>query len=187
MKSLRIGIFTLQLPLFRVLLGVLKLTGEVIDLLFLAIKLLFELNDLLSQLRHLRNLLSDDHKLSLSLFELQVDHPDLFLLLSDLLLAVLQNVLLDVALLVEDTELIIFVNELNTHVVSRLASHLVLEDQVVHFLLQRVDDQVEFITLVDLLPDDAHPVLVSELILVQFGPQSVSLLNLDLHILLTVG
>ena len=52
------------------------------------VKLLFNLNNLLGQLWHLRDLLSDDDELPLSLLELKVDHPDLFFLLSDLLLSI---------------------------------------------------------------------------------------------------
>jgi len=92
------------------LLRVLKLTRQIVDLLLLIVKLLFKLNNLLGQLWHLRDLLPNDNKLPLSLLELKVDHPDLFFLLSNLLLSIFQNVLLDVALFIQDAKLIIFVD-----------------------------------------------------------------------------
>lgn len=69
--------------------------------------------------------------------------------------AQLEDVLLNVALLVQDTQLIVAINQLDAHVVARLAGLFVLVDQVVHFLLQRVNDQVELVTLLDLLPNGA--------------------------------
>ena len=78
-------------------------------------------------------------QLSLSFFHLQVDHSDLFFLLSDLLLAVLEDVLLNVRLFVENTKFIVSVNQLDTHVVSALTCLLILVDKVVHVFLERVD------------------------------------------------
>jgi len=142
---------------------------------------------LLGQLRHLRDLLPNDNKLPLSLLELKVDHPDLFLLLSNLLLSIFQNVLLDVALFIQDAKLIIFVDQLDTHVVSRLTSHLILEDQIVHLFLEGVDDQVQFVTFVNFLTDDAHPVFVKKFILVQVSSEGVPLLDLSLNVFLAVS
>jgi hypothetical protein len=75
---------------------------------------------------------------------------------------------LDVTLLVKNTEFIIFINKLDTHIVTGLASHFIFEDKVVHFLLEGVDDEIELITFVNLLSDNRHLVLVSELFLVEF-------------------
>jgi len=87
----------------------------------------------------------DDLELALSIFQLEFNHADLFLLFANFLLADFEDVLLDVGLLVENTQFVVAVNELNTHVVAGLAGLLVLVDEVVHFLLQRVDDQVELV------------------------------------------
>ena len=55
-------------------------------------------------------MLAYDGLLSLTLLELEVDHADGLLLLTDFLFAVLEDILLDVRLFVKDTELIIPVN-----------------------------------------------------------------------------
>ena len=107
----------------------------------------------------------------ISFFEFQVDHPNLFFLLPDFLFTVLEYVLLDIALLVQNTQLIIFVDELDTHVVSGLASHFIFENQIVHFLLQRVYDQIQFISFIDFLTNNAHFIFVSKLLLVQLASQ----------------
>jgi hypothetical protein len=94
------------------------------------------------------------------------------------LLTVLQNGLLDVRLLVQDAELIVLVNKLNTHVVSGLAGRLILEDEGVHLLLEAVDDQVVLVTFVDALVDDAKLVLLNQFFLVEFSALLVSVLDL---------
>ena len=108
---------------------------------------------MVSQVRHLRNLLPKYLQLSLPLFQLQVNHPDLLLLLPNLLLSVLQSIFLDIRLLVQNTQLIVAVNKLDSHVITRFTSLFILVYQVVHFALERVDDQVEFVTFVDFLAD----------------------------------
>ncbi len=120
----------------------------------------------------------------MSFLQFQIDHLDFLLLLPDLLLAILKNVLLNIRLLIENAQFVIAVNQLNTHVVATFSGLLVLVDQVVHFFLPRVDDQVELIGLVDLLVDDR--LLLSELVLVlvEFSPSRVSLLGLLLDLVL---
>ena len=60
----------------------------------------------------------DHFKLALAFFVLKVDHANLFLLLSDGLLSLLETVLLDVALFIVNAKLVVAVNELNTHVIA---------------------------------------------------------------------
>jgi hypothetical protein len=74
--------------------------------------------------------------LSLSLLELKVIHSNFFFLLSDGLFTSLEDVFIDVRLFIQDTELIILIDKLNTLVVSGLAGHFVLKDKGVHLLLQ---------------------------------------------------
>jgi hypothetical protein len=102
------------------------------------------------------------------------------------LLALFEPVLLYVALLVVDAELVVPVDQLYAHVVAGLAGHLVLVDEVVHLLLQRVDDEVELVALVYLLPDHVLLHLVDRHVLVQLGPQRVALVDLPLHLVLDV-
>ena len=131
-------------------------------------------------------MLSDDLELPLPLLQLQVDHPDLLLLLSDLLLAILEDVLLDVGLLIEDAKFVVSVDELDTHVVATLACLLILVDEVVHVFLQGVDDQVQLVTLVDQLTDGAELLAELELVLVQAVSQLVSLVNFPCLLVLDV-
>ena len=91
--------------------------------------------NLRSLLRHLWDLGLYDFELSLPLFDLEVDHSDLLFFGADGLLSFFEAILLDVALLVVDAQLIISIDQLNTHVVSALASHLILVDEIVHLLL----------------------------------------------------
>jgi len=124
--------------------------------------------------------------LALPFLKLQVDHLDLLFLLADLLFTVLENLLLNVGLLVKDAQLIVAINQLDTHVVSALTSLLVLINKIVHFLLQRVNDQVELIRLVNLLTDDVLLLFEFVLILVQFSLLRITfvllLLNVQTHV-----
>ena len=131
--------------------GVFQLLRERLDLGLLGFKLLVETDNLLGKFGHFGDLLAHNCILSLALFELKIDHADRLFFLANLLLAILQDSLLNVGLLVENTELVVPVNQLDTHVIARLAGVLILVDQVVHLFLQRIDDQVEFVSLVDQL------------------------------------
>ena len=119
------------------------------NLQFLSIELFIQFNDFLGELGNFRDLLAYNGLLSLTLLELEVDHADGLLLLTDFLFAVLEDILLDVRLFVQDTELIIPVNQLNTHVVTRFTSVLILINQIIHLFLKRVDNQIELVTLVN--------------------------------------
>jgi predicted nucleic acid-binding protein len=103
------------------------------------------------------------------------------------LLSIFEDILLDIALLVKNTQLIVFINQLNTHVISRLTGHLVIENQVVHFFLQRVNNQVKFISLIDFLADNAHFVLVSEFLVIQDASKFISFLILHLDLLFALS
>mmetsp|Transcript_39515 Transcript_39515/g.51732 ORF Transcript_39515/g.51732 Transcript_39515/m.51732 type:complete len:229 (+) Transcript_39515:831-1517(+) len=166
------------------LLGVFKLLRKLLHLHLLAVELLLELEDFFGEFGHFGHLFVDDLELSLTLFKLKFDHADLLLLLTDFLLAILEDVLLNVALFVENTELVIAVDQLDTHVVSGLTSVLVLVNQVVHFLLQRVNDQVQLVALVDQLPDRGELPTEFKLFAVGLGAVLVTLsvgLRLLLH------
>ena len=168
------------------LLRVLDDLRKALYLQLLGLELLVQLDYLLSQLRYLWNLLPYDLELSLPLLQFQVDHPDLLLLLSDLLLTILEDVFLDVGLFVEDAEFVVSVDELDAHVVTAFACLLILVDEVVHVLLQGVDDQVQFIALVDQLTNGAELLTELELVLVQAVSQLVSLVNFPRLLVLDV-
>jgi hypothetical protein len=90
----------------------------------------------------------------LSLLEFEVDHTDFFLFLTDSLLTILESVFLNVALLIVDAELIISINKLNTHVVSALTSHLIFVNQIIHFFLERVYNEIKLVSFIDLLANN---------------------------------
>ena len=148
-QGLRIRILSLELLLVGVLLRVFDLLTQLLHLLLPFIKLVVELDDLIGQLWHQRDLVSHDLQLSLPLFELKLDHTDSFLPFSDLLLSIFEDVFLDVGLFIQDAKFIVSVNELDTHIVSTLTGMLILIDQVVHLILQRVDNKIQLVTMVD--------------------------------------
>lgn len=143
--------------------------------------------NLRSLLWHLRNLGLNDFELSLPLFNLEVDHSYLLLFGADGLLSFLEAVLLDVALLVVDAQLIISIDQLDTHVVSALASHLILVDEIVHLLLKRVNDEVKLVTFIDLLPDDRLFLLVDEILFVQLSTEGVTQVDFFLDLVLDIN
>jgi hypothetical protein len=143
--------------------------------------------NLRSLLGHLRNLSLNDFELTLPLFNLEVDHSDLLLFGANGLLSFLEAVLLDVALLVVDAQLIISIDQLNTHVVPALASHFILVDEVVHLLLKRVNDQVKFVAFIYLLPDDRLLLLVDEILFVQLSTERVTQVDFFLDLMLDVN
>ena len=143
--------------------------------------------NLRSLLRDLRDLGLHDFELSLPLFNLEVDHSDLLFFGADSLLSFLEAILLDVALLVVDAQLVISIDQLNTHVVSALASHLILVDEIVHLFLKRVNDQVKFVAFVDFLPDDRLLLLVDEIFFIQLSSERVTQVDFFLDLMLDVN
>ena len=100
------------------LLRVLKLARKHFNLLFHLVKLVLQINNLSGKLWNLRYLLPDNFQLSLPLLELKINHPYLLFFLPDLLFTIFEYILLNIALLIENTKLIIFIYKLYTHIVS---------------------------------------------------------------------
>ncbi len=142
---------------------------------------------LCSELRDFWDLFVNDVLLSLALFEFEVDHTDLLLLRADGLFALFETVFLDIALLIVDAELIVTVDQLDTHIVTALTGHLILVDKVIHLLLEGVNDKVEFIALIDFLTDDGFLLLVDEVLLVEVRTEGISLVDLFLDLVLDVN
>lgn len=174
-ESLLIRVFTRQVNSIWMFLWILKLLRKLLNFHFLGVQFFFKLEHFFCEFRNFRNLLVNNLELTLTLLELELDHSNLLFFLPDLLLAVFEDVLLDVALFVENTELIVSVNKLDTHVISRLAGVLILVDEIVHLLLERVDDQVELVTLVDQLANRGELRAELELLAIQFGAELVTL------------
>lgn len=166
-KRLLICIFTFEFSLLWMLLRVFKLTREQLHLFSFSSELILQVNHCIGQPWHLRDVLLNHFKLSLSFLEFKIDHPNLFFLLANLLFTVLEDILLDVALLVENAQFVVLVDQLDTSVVTTLACNFIIVNQVVHFLLETVNDQVQLVSLVDLLTNNAHLLLVDELLFVE--------------------
>lgn len=93
------------------------------------------------------------------------------------MLTLLECIFLDVGFLIEDAKLIVSIDKLDTHVVSVLTGHLVVVDEVVHLFLELVDDQIEFVTLIDLLRNDSLLALKLLVLLVKLGLEGVSVVG----------
>jgi hypothetical protein len=102
----------------------------------------------------LRDLGLDHFKLALSFFELKINHSDLLFFRANSLFTLLQAVLLNVTLFIVDAQFVISIDKLDTHIVSALTSHLIFVNKIIHLLLQRVDNKVEFIAFIDFLTYD---------------------------------
>jgi hypothetical protein len=102
----------------------------------------------------------------LSLLKLKVDHSYFFFLGANRLFSILESVFLDVALFIVNAQLIISVNELNTHIVSALTGHFILIYEVIHLFLKRVNNQIQLISFVNLLNDNVLFSLVNSYTLV---------------------
>jgi hypothetical protein len=94
---------------------------------------------------------------------------------------------LNVALFIVNAELIIPINKLNTHVVSTFTGHLILIDKVIHFLLKRVDNQIQLIALIYLLTDDIFLCLIDGNSLIEVSTQFIAEINLLLELMLDVN
>ena len=111
---------------------------------------------MLSQIWNFWNLFSYNFKLSLSFFKLKINHSDFLFFLSYKLLSIFKNVFLNVTFFVQNTQLIILINELYTHVISRVTSLLVFKNEIVHFFLKRIYNQVMFISFINSLSNYTH-------------------------------
>jgi hypothetical protein len=87
---------------------------------------------------------------------------------------------LNVGLLVENTELIVTVDKLDTHVVSGLTGMLILIDQVIHLILKGVDDQVQLVSMVDQLADGGQLLSEFKVSSVQLGSVLVTKTHLSI-------
>jgi len=91
---------------------------KLLDLHLLLLKFIIQCNDLVSEFWNLRNLISHYFELTLAFLQLEQDHTDPLFPLSNFLLSILENILLNIGFLIQDTELIITVDKLNSHIVS---------------------------------------------------------------------
>lgn len=108
------------------------------------------------------------------------DHSDIIFQIFNRNLRLSQNVFLDIGLFIQDAEFIISVNQLNACVISVLASFFVLEPEVLHVLLKRKDDNVEFLNFIDVLVNELLLFFLFQFVLVEFGFGLVSFVDFEL-------
>ena len=169
-----VRVLSWQVNRIRVHTRVFKFLRKHLNLQFLSIELFVQFNDFLGELGDFRDLLAYNGLLSLTLLELEVDHADGLLLLTNFLLAVLEDIFLDVRLLVQDTKFIIPVNQLNTHVITRFTGVLILVNQIIHLFLKRVDNQIELVTLVNELSNRGESCSELDLLAVKLRSELVT-------------
>mmetsp|Transcript_73595 Transcript_73595/g.117039 ORF Transcript_73595/g.117039 Transcript_73595/m.117039 type:complete len:323 (-) Transcript_73595:1616-2584(-) len=132
-------------PLSQRALGILQLSGKVFTVLAHIGDLLPEVHDFISQGLHLRNLPTDHLQLPMHLEKVDLQTPDFLLLSLHRVLALLQELLLDVGLFPEDAELIVAVDQLGPREVSRLNGLFVLKPQLHHLFLDGGDDGIQLV------------------------------------------
>mmetsp|Transcript_120448 Transcript_120448/g.341266 ORF Transcript_120448/g.341266 Transcript_120448/m.341266 type:complete len:253 (-) Transcript_120448:1727-2485(-) len=140
-------------PLPQRALRVLKLAGEVVRALPDARDLLPEPHHLIDEPGDLGDSALDHAELALRLLEVDVQTPDLLGPGEHRVLALLEELLLDVRLLPEDAQLVVAVDELRAREVPRLDRLLVLPPEEHHLFLDRVDDGVQLVDFNDVLLD----------------------------------
>mmetsp|Transcript_8843 Transcript_8843/g.23427 ORF Transcript_8843/g.23427 Transcript_8843/m.23427 type:complete len:394 (+) Transcript_8843:295-1476(+) len=146
-EVLGLGVLALELaPPFGVLRR-LQLAAQLVRQPALLLELRLQRHDLLLQLGHLGQLPPRHLDLTAQLSHLQVEHPDLLLALADRELALAQHRLLHVALLVQDAQLVVAVDELDARVVALLDHRLVPLLELEHLLLDAVDQAVQVVDL----------------------------------------
>lgn len=94
-----------------------------------------EFQQFLSQFGYRRQSFLSNDDFSLELIDLNEDHSDVIFEIFYGNFRLPEDIFLNVGLFIEDAELIVSVNELDTSVVSILTSLLILEPEVLHVLL----------------------------------------------------
>ena len=116
----------------------------------------------------------------LVLGDFNFDHPDLILNIFDVHFGGSEDIFLDVGLLVQNAQLVVSVNELNSCKISVLASQLVLFSQTLHIGLEGIDDHVQFLYLVGVLVHLLFLFFLLEIVFVQLSLGLISFVDLEL-------
>jgi len=150
-KGFLIWVFAFEMMCVRMLLWVFNNLTQLLNFLFLGFEFLVESNHFFGHLGNFGDLLANHVQLPFALLLFKLNHTNFLFFLSNFLLAILEDVLLNVTLLVQNAQFIISVNQLDAHVVTTFAGVFVVGNEIIHFILQRVDDQVQLVSMVDLL------------------------------------
>ena len=127
-----------------------------------------------------------DSDFPLVLGDFNFDHPDLVFNIFDIHLGGPEDIFLDVGLLVQNAQLVVSVNELNSCKISVLAGQLVLFSQTLHIGLKGINDHVQFLYLVGVLIHLLFLFFLLEIVFVQFGLGLISFVDLELQHVIVV-
>jgi hypothetical protein len=127
-----------------------------------------------------------DRYLSLIFRDFNLDHSDLIFHIFYIHFSTSQDIFLNVRLFIQDTELIVAIDELNTCQVSILASQLVLLSQSLHVLLERDNDHVEFFYFIGVLIDVFFLLFFLKVVLIELGFGLISFVDLQLEHMIVV-
>ena len=94
---------------------------------------------------------------------------------------------MNVALFIVDAKFVIPINELNAHVVSAFTGHLIFVNQIIHLLLKRIDNEVELVSLVDLLTNNIFLGFVNGNSLIEVSSQLITEVDFLLKKMLNIN
>ena len=115
---------------------------------------------------------------SLVLGYFNFDHPDLVFNIFDVHLGSSEDILLNIGFLVQNAQLVISVNELNSSKISVLAGQLILFSQSLHIGLKGIDDHVQFLYFVGVLVNLLFLLFLLEIVFVQLCLCLISFVDL---------
>ena len=146
-----IWVFAFKMMSVGVFFRVFNNLTQLLNFFLLGVKFFVESNHVFGQFGNFGDLLTNHVQLPFAFLLFKLNHANFLFFLSNFLLAILEDVLLNVAFLVQNAQFIISVNQLDTHVVTTFAGVFVVGNEIIHFVLQRVDNQVQLVSVVDLL------------------------------------
>ena len=128
--------------------------------------LILNFEQVFRQFGHIPQLLLPQLHLPIKLLNLNPNHPNIILQIPHGHLTLPQNILLNITLLIQNTQLIIPINKLYPRIVAVLTSVLVLLAKGLHVFLQGEDYHVELLDLVDVLVHELFLLALLQLVLV---------------------
>mmetsp|Transcript_20607 Transcript_20607/g.43108 ORF Transcript_20607/g.43108 Transcript_20607/m.43108 type:complete len:411 (+) Transcript_20607:429-1661(+) len=132
-------------PLSQRALRILQLSGKVFTVFAHVGDLLSEVHHFIGQRLHLRNLPTDYLQLPMDLKKVDLQTSDFLLLSLHRILALLQELLLDVGLFPQDAQLIVAVDQLSAREVAHLNGLFILKPQLDHLFLDGGDDGIQLV------------------------------------------
>ncbi len=128
--------------------------------------LILNLQQILRQFGDIAEFLLPQFNLPIKLLNLNPNHPNIILQIPHGHLTLPQNILLNITLLIQNTQLIIPINKLYPRIVAVLTRVLVLLAEGLHVFLQGEDYHVQLLDLVDVLVHELFLFTLLQLVLV---------------------